>query len=359
METQGKEARAETGTQQGAQSYAQPGAHVGAQQVKERVAVIGAGLMGHGVAQVFAVAGHQVILQDVRPEGLDPAVESVRRNLAFLAARGVGDEAAVEATVARITTTADMEEAAAAADFVVECVFEDMGLKQEIFRVLDACAPREAVLATNTSVMSITQIASRAEHRERIVGTHFWNPPYLIPLVEVVRGADTSYATMERALSILTAAGKHAVRVEKDVPGFVANRLQHALWREAISIVERGIADAATVDECIRYGFGLRLPRLAPLETADMVGLDLTLSIHEYLLPHLEASPEPSPLLRERVAAGDLGFKSGRGFQEWTPEAIRASREGLLEYLVGVVKNLDIATAPTESAAPGNNHTKE
>ncbi len=323
---------------------------------KARVAVIGAGLMGHGIAQVFAVAGHAVTLQDVRAEGLAPAVESVRRNLSFLAARGLGDEAGVEAAVARIATTTDMEEAAAGADFVVECVFEDMGLKQEIFRVLDACTPTETVLATNTSVMSISEIASRAERRERIVGTHFWNPPYLIPLVEVVRAVDTSDATMERTLALLKAVGKHPVRVEKDVPGFVANRLQHALWREAISIVERGIADAATVDECIRYGFGLRLPRLAPLENADMVGLDLTLSIHEYILPHLEASPEPSPLLRERAAAGDLGFKSGRGFQEWTPETVQASREGLLEYLVGVVKNLDGAAAP---AASDNNHMKE
>ncbi|MHB8867378.1 MAG: 3-hydroxyacyl-CoA dehydrogenase family protein [Thermoleophilia bacterium] len=320
---------------------------------KARIAVIGAGLMGHGIAHVFAAAGHAVILQDVRAEGLAAAVESVRRNLSFLAARGVGEEAGVEAAVARIATTTDMEEAAAGADFVVECVFEDMGLKQEIFRRLDACTPPETILATNTSVMSITEIASLAKGRERIVGTHFWNPPYLIPLVEVVRAADTNDATMEWTLALLAAAGKHPVRVEKDVPGFVANRLQHALWREAISIVERGIADAATVDECIRYGFGLRLPRLAPLENADMVGLDLTLSIHDYILPHLEASAEPSPLLRERVAEGDLGFKSGRGFQEWTPAAVQASREGLLEYLVSVVKNMEGA------AAPDNNHTKE
>jgi 3-hydroxybutyryl-CoA dehydrogenase len=296
--------------------------------------------MGHGIAQVFATAGYEVTLQDVRPEALDPAVDNVRRNLSFLAARGLGDEAAADAAVSRISTVTDMEEAAASASFVVECAFEDMALKQELFRVLDACTSSETVLATNTSVMSITEIASRAERRERIVGTHFWNPPYLIPLVEVVRAADTSAEVMDATMAWLAAAGKHPVRVEKDVPGFVANRLQHALWREAISIVERGIADPATVDECVRYGFGLRLPRLAPLENADMVGLDLTLSIHDYILPHLEASPEPSPLLRERVADGRLGFKTGRGLQEWSPESVQASREGLLEYLVGVVKGL-------------------
>jgi 3-hydroxybutyryl-CoA dehydrogenase len=307
-------------------------------RLEERVAVIGAGLMGTGVAQVFAAAGCRVLLQDVDSGCLERAPEVVRRNYSFLAERGLGDPGDVEPAVARVHTTDSLEEAASNADLVIECVFEDMELKQEVFRRLDACAPPETILATNTSVMSITEIASRAEQRDRIVGTHFWNPPYLIPLVEVVRTEETSAETMDRTLAVLTAAGKHPVRVEKDVPGFVANRLQHALWREALSIVDRGIADAATVDECVRYGFGLRLPTLGPLENADMVGLDLTLSIHDYILRHLEASPEPSPLLREKVEAGELGFKSGRGLREWTPEQAQASRDRLLGYLVEVLK---------------------
>ena len=174
-------------------------------------------------------------------------------------------------------------------------------------------------------------------HKERIVGTHFWNPPYLIPLVEVVRTADVSDDVVQRTMAILRRVGKHPIDCKKDVPGFVANRLQHALWREAISIVEHGIADAATVDESIRFGPGLRLPILAPMENADMVGLDLTLAIHDYILPHLEASGEPSPLLRERVAAGDLGFKTGRGFQSWSAEEAAASRARLVRYLVHVL----------------------
>jgi 3-hydroxybutyryl-CoA dehydrogenase len=132
--------------------------------------------------------------------------------------------------------------------------------------------------------------------------------------------------------------GKHPVRVNKDVPGFVANRLQHALWREAISIVEKGIANAATVDECIRFGFGLRLPVLGPMENADMVGTDLTLAIHDYILKHLESSPEPSPLLKKMVKEGNLGFKSGRGFQDWPAEKIDKSRKGLQKYLMGIIK---------------------
>jgi 3-hydroxybutyryl-CoA dehydrogenase len=139
-------------------------------------------------------------------------------------------------------------------------------------------------------------------------------------------------------MQLLRSVGKHPIDCKKDVPGFVANRLQHALWREAISIVEHGIADAATVDESIRYGFGLRLPILGPLENADMVGLDLTLSIHDYILPHLESSGEPSPLLRQKAAAGDLGFKTGRGFQEWAPAEVEASRRRLVEHLVRITK---------------------
>jgi 3-hydroxybutyryl-CoA dehydrogenase len=152
-----------------------------------------------------------------------------------------------------------------------------------------------------------------------------------------VRTAQVDPQVVERTIAILRAAGKHPIDCKKDVPGFVANRLQHALWREAISIVEHGIADAATVDESIRFGPGLRLPILAPLENADMVGLDLTLAIHDYILPHLESSGAPSPLLKEKVEAGDLGFKTGRGFQEWSQEEADASRRRLVAYLVHVL----------------------
>ena len=154
----------------------------------------------------------------------------------------------------------------------------------------------------------------------------------------MVRGKDTSDETMEKTFSLLQSVGKHPVRVNKDVPGFVANRLQHALWREAISIVEKGIADAATVDECVKYGFGLRLPILAPMENADMVGTDLTLAIHDYILKHLESSPEPSPLLKKLVEEKSLGFKSGKGFQEWPENKANESKKRLQKYLMGVIK---------------------
>jgi 3-hydroxybutyryl-CoA dehydrogenase len=307
----------------------------------ERVAVIGAGMMGIGIAQIFALAGHEVVLQDVFAEALGRAPEALRANLEFLAQNGLGSAADIEPAVARITTTTDLAAAGRDADVVIECVYENLELKQGVFEQLDSVCPPATILCTNTSVMSITEIAAKATHKERIVGTHFWNPPYLIPLVEVVRTAEVDDAVVEKTMVLLRAVGKHPIDCKKDVPGFVANRLQHALWREAISIVDHGIADAQTVDESIRFGPGLRLPILAPMENADMVGLDLTLSIHDYILPHLESSPEPSPLLRQKVESGDLGFKSGRGFQEWTAEQAEASRKRLVAYLVHVLADAD------------------
>jgi 3-hydroxybutyryl-CoA dehydrogenase len=303
---------------------------------EDRIAVIGGGMMGTGIAQVFAAAGHDVALQDVSDGALERAPAAIAANLVFLAEHRLFAADRVD-YAGGVSTTTDVAEAVDGAAVVVECVFEDLALKQDVFERLDALCDPDVILCTNTSVMSVTEIGARAVHRQRVVGTHFWNPPYLIPLVEVVRTAEVDASVVERTMDLLRAVGKHPIDCKKDVPGFVANRLQHALWREAISIVEHGIADAATVDESIRFGPGLRLPILAPMENADMVGLDLTLAIHDYILPHLEASGEPSPLLREKVDAGDLGFKTGQGFFEWPAEAADASRKRLVAYLVHVL----------------------
>ena len=304
----------------------------------ENIAVIGAGLMGHGLAQIFAVHGYPVKLMDIKEELLEKAIENIRSSLTLMAEKGSGKLDDVEPAIGRIQTTTDLKEAAAGAQFVVEAVLENLELKQKLFKELDELCPDDTILATNTSVISITEIAEKAKNRGRILGTHFWNPPHLIPLVEVIKGKDTSEEAMDATYELLDEVGKHPVRVNKDVPGFVGNRLQHALWREAISIVEHGIADPATVDECIKFGFGIRLPVLGPLENADMVGTDLTLAIHNYILKYIESSPDPSPLLKKRVEEGNLGFKSGRGFQEWTEDEAQKSRKRLQEYLLEVTK---------------------
>ncbi len=290
--------------------------------------------MGSGIAMVFASAGYQVNLFSRTAETLQEAMQVMKSDLAFLAERGLGKLEEVDATLARVNCTQDMEAAAKDADYVLECVAENMELKQNIFKQLDEICKPDAIIATNTSVMSPTEIASKSEHRERMLATHWWHPPFLIPLVEVVQTAETADWVIDVTMQLHKAIGKRPIHVKKDVPGFVANRLQHALKREAISIVERGIADAETVDESIKYSFGMRLPVVSTLENSDMVGLDLTLSIHEYLLKHLEDSHEPSPLLKEKVAKGELGFKTGGvGFKKWTPEEQETLRNAMLEDL--------------------------
>ncbi|MGD0915090.1 MAG: 3-hydroxyacyl-CoA dehydrogenase NAD-binding domain-containing protein [Thermodesulfobacteriota bacterium] len=300
----------------------------------ENIAVIGAGLMGHGIAQIFASQGHQVALLDVSEGVLAEAIENIRTNLTLMAQNGIGRPEEIEPTIKRIKVTRELEEAATDIQFVIEAVSEDLDLKQKLFQELDSICSSDCILATNTSVISITEIAARASKKDRILGTHFWNPPYLIPLVEVIKGQETSPQVVDLTVDLLRSVGKHPVKVKKDVPGFVGNRLQHALWREAISIIDKGIADPETVDEVIKKGFGIRLPVLGPIENADMVGLDLTMAIHDYILKHLESSPEPAPLLKEKVKKGELGFKTGQGFRRWSMEEVQRSRKKLLEYLL-------------------------
>jgi len=294
------------------------------------VAVIGAGTMGHGIAQEFARSGHRVALHDLRGDVLQGALARIEINIrACCEAKLIALED-VPAVLGRIRTTADLGEAAAEADFVVEAVAEDLALKQDIFRELDKLCQQHTVLATNTSGLSITRIAAATTRPDRVVGTHFWNPPHLIPLVEVVRGDETSDETTALACRIIERMGKSPVVVHKDVPGFVGNRLQFALLREALAIVEQGIASVADVDTVVKTGFGRRLAVIGPLETADLGGLDVFLAIARYLLPELDCSTEPPALLAQKAQQGKLGSKTCEGFYRWTrakAQAIIAARD--------------------------------
>ena len=305
----------------------------------KNITVFGPGMMGSGIAQVFAGCEDLKVTIFIREKFEYECMDKIKSNLSALKDKEVITEEKINSILSRIILTEDFEVAAKDADFIIECIPENMELKQDLFARLECICREDTIFATNTSVMSITEISKKAKNKSRIVGVHFWNPPYLIPLVEVIKSEFTTEEVMDKTIELLKRANKHPIRVNKDVPGFVANRLQHALWREAISIVENDIADAATVDEAIKYAFGLRLPLLGPMENADMVGTDLTLSIHSYILKHLENSTEPSPLLKAKVEQGKLGFKSGEGFQVWSTKQAKEAGDNLRDYLIKVLYN--------------------
>ena len=292
---------------------------------KARIAVIGAGLMGHGIAQVFALAGHDVTIYDAAQASLDTVKDRIRTNL-----KDLGDD---QSAVERVTPQADLGKAVAGADYVVEAVLEDLPLKQKLFGEIEQHVRPDTILASNTSVIPITDIMKGLKRRERALGTHWWNPPFLVPLVEVIETEWTAPETVAFTMKLHADAGKQPAHVKKDVPGFIGNRLQHALWREAVSLVENGICDAETVDNVIKAAFGRRIAVLGPLENADMVGTDLTLAIHKTVLPAIDSRPGPSPYLEKLVADGKLGFKSGEGFRTWTPEQQAELRAKVLRHL--------------------------
>jgi 3-hydroxybutyryl-CoA dehydrogenase len=292
---------------------------------KAKIAVIGAGLMGHGIAQVFALAGHEVKITDALVENLDSAKSRIAANL-----RDLGDD---ETAVERVEPCLDLVDAVREADYVVEAVSENLALKQKLFAEIERRVRPDTILASNTSVIPITAIMQGLQRHERALGTHWWNPPFLVPLVEVIETQWTSPQAVAWTMELHRAAGKKPAHVKKDVPGFIGNRLQHALWREAISLVENGICDAETVDEVIKASFGRRLAVLGPLANADLVGTDLTLAIHETVLPAIESRPRPSAYLRKLVAEGKLGFKSGEGFCKWSADEQAALRAKVFQHL--------------------------
>ena len=299
----------------------------------KNILICGAGMMGKNIAFVFASnPNFQVGVYDLYPTDVEAGI---RTNTKQLLDKGVLTEEELADRLSRISFTTDIDsELVSSADFVIEAVFEDMQVKRDTFAKLEARCRPETIFCTNSSVMSPSEISRDLKYRERFVGTHFWNPGHLIPLVEVIKSDASSDDVAQTVMEVLASVGKEPVLCKKDVPGFIANRMQHALWREAISIVERGIADAATVDKAVKYSFGLRLPQLAPMENADMVGTDLTYNIHDYILKDLEDSHEPSPLLKQLRDEGKLGFKTGEGFQTWTAEETAASNAALNEYLI-------------------------
>ncbi len=280
----------------------------------KKLAVVGAGLMGSGIAQVAAQAGWQVVLRDITDEALARGRAAIESSYRRFAAKGQLSEDDVEASLARIQTTTQLE-AAAEADFVVEAVFESPDLKREVFEALDKLCRDDAVLASNTSAIPITQLAAATGRPESVVGTHFFSPVPMMPLCELVRGHRTSDATVATAREFAQEVGKTCIVVNRDVAGFVTTRLIVALSVEAAKLVESGVASAEDVDIACRLGFG---HRMGPLQTMDLTGIDILVNAARNIYADTaDAKFFPPESLLRMVAAGDLGRKSGRGYYEY------------------------------------------
>lgn len=300
----------------------------------QTLAVIGAGAMGSGIAALYAARGIDVVLIDPVPGALSRAAEVIDRQLGVYAPDGVAE-------ARRRIRMDDGLEAACAGDLVIEAIPEKLELKRDVFARLDTLCPAESIFATNTSGLSINAIADAVTRRDRFVGTHFFTPADVIPLVEVVRNDDTSVDTVERVMASLRYVGKRPVLVNRDIPGFIANRIQHALAREAISLLEQGIASAEDIDEVVKWSLGIRLAITGPLEQRDMNGIDVHHAIATYLYPDLENRTTPSPLLAQKVADGHLGAKTGQGFYSWpaeTREQILRDKSATLTELVALLQ---------------------
>ncbi len=282
-----------------------------------RMAVVGAGLMGHGIAQVFARAGCIVGLYDVDQGALEQAIRSIRSNLKTFVEEGLIRDPEVESILSRIHPTLDLQEAVRGVDFVVEAAPEDMEVKRDLFRRIGEAAPAHAVLASNTSMLPISRFGTDAAGKDRQVITHWFNPPHIVPVVEVVRGEETSEKTLRLTIDLLEAVGKTAVRVEKEIPGFLVNRIQTAMFREVLSLLEQDVASVEDLDKAVKGSFGLRLGVIGVLETMDMAGLDLMLKGTSHLYRFIDNAREPQNVLLKKVENGDLGIKTGRGFYNY------------------------------------------
>ncbi len=288
-------------------------------QIKN-ISVIGAGIMGHGIAQTFASGGYQVTLNDINDGLLNKAVQQIRSNLNTFVEFGITTSEAAEEALRKIKTTTDLKEAVKEADVIVEALPEVMNLKKQFFKDLDRYCPSHTIITSNTSGLSLTEMVSDFRRKEQVVIAHWWNPPHIIPVVEIVRGKYTSDQTMDLVYQILTAIGKKPVRILKETLGFLGNRLQFALYREALACLKEGIASAEDIDTTVKGSLGFRMPTIGPLETSDFGGLDTFLYITEYLFKDLDRSVESPEILKEKVKQGKLGVKTGEGLFLYPPE---------------------------------------
>ena len=282
----------------------------------KNVSVVGTGQMGPGIAQTCALAGYHAHIVGRSEESLTRARARIQANIDAMLPYHLVTPAELTAMWTRLSFGIGIA-TAANADIIIEGVTEDLTLKQKLFAEWEDTVRADAILVSTTSAMRATDIAKDMRHPERMIVGHYWNPPHLLPLVEVAPGQHTASHVTDTVMSFFKSTGHAPVLCRKEVAGFVANRLQHALWREALAIVENGIASAAEVDEAMKNSFGARTPVLGIFEHLDLVGAATTYAIHQHLLADLDAQTGPNKILQEKIDKGETGAKVGKGFYEW------------------------------------------
>ena len=283
----------------------------------KKIGIAGAGTMGSGIAQIFARKGYEVVVTDVKEEFLENSKKLVSIFNKSLIEEGLMGESEVESTIKNIKYNVD-KKIFSDCDIIIEAIIEKIDIKQDFWKEVEKVAKPDAIFATNTSGLSITKISKKLENKGRFIGMHFWNPPHIIPLVELIKGDGTKDEIINILLKLLKKIDKEPVVVQKDVPGFIGNRIQFAVFREALNIVEKGIATFEDVDRAMKYGPGFRYPIIGPLETADLGGLDTFYYISSYLFNDLSDVKEPQEILKKLMNNKELGVKSKKGFYDYS-----------------------------------------
>lgn len=302
----------------------------------QKIAVLGAGTMGHGIAETFALAGYSVNLFDVSAQMLGRVREIMEQEMSFMAENELIAAEEIKAALDRITLYDDMEKAARETDYVIEAAPEKMELKQEMFLTLDQCCRPETILASNTSSLPLEGMMAKvsSQRKKKMMVCHWYNPAHLMPLAELSFFGNMSEEDYRAVEELYQKAGKQTVRVRKDVPGLVANRIQQGVAREVFSIMEQGIADPEDVEKALKFGPAFRYATTGQLVVADMGGLDIWCTVGDNLLSVMDSRREASPLLREKVQQGKLGMKSGEGFFSYPADRINDIRDKFNKKLI-------------------------
>lgn len=321
----------------------------------ESVSVIGAGRMGHGIALVYALAGRDVTLFDVDEAVLESAPRRIRSALQSMVEAEYIDASTVDRTLATVRTEPSFPAAVADVDFVTEAVAEDLEIKQAVFADLDEHAPDDAILATNTSGLSIAAVSRDVTDTSRVLGTHWFNPPYIVPLVEIVKGPATTESAADAVYELLESADKTPITLQREIPGFIGNRIQAAMSYEAFSLLARGVASAEDIDRAVKAGFGFRLPILGIFEKMDQSGLEIHHEVERQLLQDLDRGTDPNAVIAELLETGATGWESGKGVYDWSGvdiETVERDRDRALLSLLSLYEDLDAGSSPPANYTP-------